>query len=390
MTNPQEWCKILDTLRDADKPRRHQIRERAWNPRHHTYGFCDSGNPRMRRRYFDEVCNEPSTSKPDHLWEFDSEVGDQRTARGRSESTASHERRTPVQLHVTYVHSKPFVCVEKVGDEKKEERRKPERRKPWVDAFWMDCSTDNPIINPLLRHYFDRRGMESSYRTRPLVDKHAPVLPPHSPREPYPQHSQQAKKGLKEEPNIHWGNRVLKYGSNVKVQTLDERIPWVADHTVTETTDNYGLHPKLRHYFDREGLPASFKSRGRHFGRTFSDPFKGTMVNAPRLRETFSRTMSSVSLPTGSGPILLGGETAAWGRGAGEVLAPSDPQAPGHNQLEAPAGATALWDDRWWWGGPGRRKPYSHGPAASQQLLSESVSYPSLLQRPHPFRLEDN
>lgn len=305
----------------------------------------------MLRRYFDETCNEPATSKPDPFWEFDSEV-DQ--GQYESQSTASQDR-----------------------------------RKPWVDAFWMDCSTDNPGINPALRHYFDRRGMESSYRTRPLVQKHAPVLPPHSPREPYPQHSREAKKPLKEGSEMHWGNRCLKYGCNVKAQTMDSQIPWVADHHVTEAVDNGGIHPKLRHYFDKDGLPSSFKNRGRHFGRTLSDPFRGTMYMAPRRRETFSRTMSSVSLPIGSGPILLGGEHAPWGRGAGEILAPSDPAPPGQNQLEAPGGATALWDDHWWWDGPGRRKPYSHGPAASQPLLSESVSYPSLLQRPSAAPLGD-
>lgn len=360
-----DWTTMMDKLDEQlnPKPRRHQLRERNWNRRHHTNGFCDTGNPRMLRRYFDEVCNEPSKPKADHLWEFDSEVGDQQS-------------------------SEPSQSVQSLM-----------KRKPWVASFWMDCSTDNPILNPALRHYFDRRGMEASYRTRPEVAKHAPVLPPHSPREPYPQHSKESKAVPKDEPNTQWGNRCMQWGCNVKAQTTDEiqllrgtdgQIPWVADHHVNESVDNNGISPLLRHYFDREGLPSSFRNRGRSYGRPMPEhPFRGNLRVERRLRETFSRTMSSVSLPSGSGPILLGGEHAAWGRGAGEKLAPSDPKPPGATQLQAPGGATALWDDHWWWDGPGRRKPYSHGPAASQPLLTHTVSYPALLQRPNAELLED-
>merc|ERR1711904_706909 len=174
---------------------------------------------------------------------------------------------------------------------------------------------------------------------------------------------------------------------DTKGRTMPGEIPWVADHNIAESVDNGGLHPKLRHYFDRDGLPSSFKNRGRRCD-PIQDPFRASIHVKPRLRETFSRTLSSVSLPY-PGPILLGGEHAGWGRGAGEVLATSDPKPPGHNQLDAPGGATALWDDHWWWDGPGRRKPYSHGPAAAEPLLSQSVSYPSLLQRPTAQLLED-
>jgi len=354
MVSPRSYGKLMDALGDAQKPARIKFRERGWNHRHHTHGYCDTGNPKMRRRYFDEVCNEPSCPKVDPLWEFDSEVGDQQATSCSAMSQGGESQR---------------------------------KRKPWVDAFWMDCSTDNPLLNPLLRHYFDRRGIEASYRTRPEVAKHAPVLPSKSPREPYPQHSKESKALIKNEPNIHWGNRCLMYGCKYKLdkkaQTMSGEIPWVEDHNVDECVDNVGLHPYLRHYFDRDGLPSSFKNRGRNYGRPLPDhPFRGTMRVPRKIRETFSRTMSSVSLPAGSGPILLGGESAPWGRGAGEILAPSDPKPPGHNQLEAPGGATAIWDDHWWWDGPGRRKPYSHGPAASAPLLSETISYPALLKRP--------
>merc|ERR1719188_81802 len=43
-------------------------------------------------------------------------------------------------------------------------------RPPWLDSWYQKASTDNDGIHPHLRHYFDRRGMESTFRQRPQLD----------------------------------------------------------------------------------------------------------------------------------------------------------------------------------------------------------------------------
>lgn len=42
----------------------------------------------------------------------------------------------------------------------------PPARVPWVSDHHVSVSTDNEILNPMLRHYFDADGIESSFRNR--------------------------------------------------------------------------------------------------------------------------------------------------------------------------------------------------------------------------------
>merc|ERR1719382_150436 len=45
-----------------------------------------------------------------------------------------------------------------------------ESRPSWNEQWSQLASTDNDGIHPHLRHYFDRRGMEASFRLRPSVE----------------------------------------------------------------------------------------------------------------------------------------------------------------------------------------------------------------------------
>jgi len=187
------------------------------------------------------------------------------------------------------------------------------KEKPaWLDTWYQKPSTDNDGIHPHLRHYFDQRGMEATFRQRPQLDHpsaknikpRSPGRPPtaekilkwRSSSEPTLQAAKPApakpakpaKKASPKEPargpppdpgppvdidakarghgNIHWGTRCLRYGADVK-GPKGQRIPWVYDHHVSEAEDNEIMHPMLRHYFDADGIESSFRNRGRQYGR---------------------------------------------------------------------------------------------------------------------------
>lgn len=42
----------------------------------------------------------------------------------------------------------------------------PQPKIPWVADHQVTVCTDNVILNPMLRHYFDKDGLESSFRNR--------------------------------------------------------------------------------------------------------------------------------------------------------------------------------------------------------------------------------
>lgn len=172
-------------------------------------------------------------------------------------------------------------------------------RTAWIDAWSQLASRDNAGIHPHLRHYFDRRGLEASFRQRPTCD--SPwnrSIRPRTPQKPAPgevlmRHSQSlpsmpafAPRG---EGGIRWGRRCLRYGTD-RNPTLagEDKVPWVEDHHLGESEDNVGLNPLLRHYFDADGLESSFRNRGRHYNRP--------------MKSVFGITTGSVSTTSGSSP----------------------------------------------------------------------------------------
>lgn len=176
----------------------------------------------------------------------------------------------------------------------------PQGRPRWNDQWSSLASRDNDAIHRHLRHYFDQRGMEASFRMRPHVDSEwLQRQPPRSSQRPSDEqlrlkHSVSAPSlgaggaargggaasvagadeedpldvSLRHQGSICWGTRCLRYGpSGDSPDGPKEKIPWVGDHHRCETEDNEMLNPVLRHYFDADGLESSFRNRGRHYGR---------------------------------------------------------------------------------------------------------------------------
>eukprot|EP00928_Gymnodinium_smaydae_P071162 TRINITY_DN54828_c0_g1_i1.p1 TRINITY_DN54828_c0_g1~~TRINITY_DN54828_c0_g1_i1.p1 ORF type:complete len:1011 (-),score=303.26 TRINITY_DN54828_c0_g1_i1:72-3077(-) len=259
----------------------------------------DSRRPPPLRRYFDHLPSEPSAPRqyvrpeikrlfgPKHngpdIWSYQHPT----FAPDISEATQRRLERSSGSCHE--------VMME-------------EREKQWVNNWQLSATVDNDSINPLLRHYFDRRGLESSYRTRPALDAVTPKMRPRTPgrpstREKILRYSQsdpaleqrRKKRGGDEEPevdarkrgegDISWGRRCLMYGSDAstKARPGEPKIPWVRDHNRVESEDNEGVNPLNRHYFDRDGLESSFRQRGRHYGR----PLRSVM-GLPPLYQTGS------------------------------------------------------------------------------------------------------
>lgn len=174
---------------------------------------------------------------------------------------------------------------------------------PWNRAYSQTASSDNTGLHPYLRHYFDQRGLEATYRQRPHVDgdymrklqRRAHGRP--STREKMlrwsksdsalasasqmlstssaPGSETETDVKARGEGNIPWSTRCLMYGPSAAVREGEagEKIPWVYDHHRSEAEDNVVLNPLLRHYFDKDGLFSSFRNRGRHYGRPLPPVF---------------------------------------------------------------------------------------------------------------------
>jgi len=168
----------------------------------------------------------------------------------------------------------------------------------------MTVSPDNEALHPHLRSYFDRRGLESCYRQRPVIDLTSKKLRPRTPGRPStrekimkfrstsePSLGQGSSMSADDEEEkigvefrhtggIHWGGRCQMTGTDkpkapvVKHPVTGEvmKIPWVNDHHNSVSTDNSILHPALRHYFDVDGVESSFRNRGLQDGRPMRFP----------------------------------------------------------------------------------------------------------------------
>jgi hypothetical protein len=160
-------------------------------------------------------------------------------------------------------------------------------RQPWISTWEQTVSLDNEALHPHLRHYFDRRGLESSYRNRPEVDRVTKRLRCRTPTRPSTRDRILKFRSSASEPSLssgrqaqdmdpdtmHWGARCRLYNSaEYKVEPrsingVKQKVPWVADHHVSVADDNKILHPALRHYFAEDGIESSFRNRGIHYGR---------------------------------------------------------------------------------------------------------------------------
>lgn len=208
-----------------------------------------------------------------------------------------------------------------------------EGRKDWQYNWALTASVDNNILHKNLRHYFDQRGLESSFRNRPHID--CDWLRGHRSSQPaQPDRREKLMKWTASAPSlsmtapepgakapeppkaITWGDRCMKYGSEKQVQQPrgSEKIPWVRDHGVSETEDNDILHPSLRHLFVADGLESSFRNRGRGYGRPVRAVLNGTCggfhpgASSSGIRKPSNSTTSSYGASLEPSPVSTGGE----------------------------------------------------------------------------------
>jgi len=252
-------------------------KEPAWNEDFGLLGK-DSNYPPPLRRYFDRVPAESSVAKE----AIRPEVARLHGAKSVPDVwSKAHPSYAPDISEATKkrMSSSGAACHE-VLCEKREQQ--------WINGWEKSCSEDNPMLHPHLRHYFDRRGLEASYRMRPFINACTPVMRPRTPRRPSTR--EKIMRVCASEPKIigpgnpednlgaagrvggeiPWSRRCFMYGceSSTKINPFDGgKIPWVMDHHRTEAEDNEGVHPLLRHSFDKAGLESSFRQRGRHYGR---------------------------------------------------------------------------------------------------------------------------
>lgn len=262
-----------------------------WNDYFQLLGQDREGRPQHHRRYFDPLCGEV--------------VNNPKGRHGSKKNGA-----------VPHRSSRQASCGQR----------------PWVDNFARNVTSDNDVLQPRLRHYFDRRGWEGSYRQRPgeasLTLRH-PRTTPREKRDPLqssvslPSLSSTSRFGplddfSEEQPeDVAWGTRCLLYGPDVSIRSSPEgKIPWICDHHLCESVDNEGIHPAVRHYFDKEGMENSFRNRGRHYGRPKRNPFSETPESGlavpewrpPACARAFGSTLrsSASEAPASEGPAFGG------------------------------------------------------------------------------------
>lgn len=182
---------------------------------------------------------------------------------------------------------------------------------------WLDCwsqlgSSDNDSLHPLLRHYFDQRGIESSYRQRPTADhpwlQTQPLRTPQRPSARTLKTKIITRATMAPKPpdpdappkSIPWGVRCLRYGGDYQAHHYlpkSHKIPWVYDHNRSESEDNEVMNPLLRHYFDADGIESSFRNRGRQFGRPVRSVF-GRQFKQPDQKLAAVASLASLSTAT--------------------------------------------------------------------------------------------
>lgn len=174
-----------------------------------------------------------------------------------------------------------------------QERSNALREARWCAEHWQSVTVDNPLLHPHFRHYFDRRGLEASYRTRPNLDRVTKRDRPRTPQKPstddllrkFSSSAPQLEGVYKEDGgvdvaarhagNMPWSKRCFFYGPDKKppVPPNEGRIPWIGDFQNVVTEDNELMNPMQRHYFDSDGIESSYRNRGHHYGRPMRQIF---------------------------------------------------------------------------------------------------------------------
>lgn len=263
-------------------------RRPTWNQEFSMLGQ-DTGRPPPLRRYFDSTPNEASMPKQPLRGDVAKLFRTMSMGQDQSIFSIQHPSCPPGIEEATFRRTTRTVS----GDNLEE------RKKGWSSTHYLTCSVDNPGVHPHFRHYFDTRGLESSYRQRPEVDKGMPKLPSRTSHErpstrekilrhysseaaahlvasldgpkvkPATANEGEVDAGTRGAGNIHWGRRCLMHGPDKDTRQAADgsKIPWVSDHHTREAEDNPILNPLLRHYFNSDGLESSFRARGRHYGR---------------------------------------------------------------------------------------------------------------------------
>lgn len=299
------------SMSPSRRPRVKRRKKPGWNNDFHLLGN-DARAPPGLRRYFDELPAEHSEPKP-KPW-----------------------RGAPLAQDSSFMATAPASMMSSGSSPKRsqlgpESPKSPKARAPWNDMASSLASRDNVQLHKHLRHYFDRRGFEGSFRTRPHTDcewlqkqrprtptvtaedlamrwtRSEPSLGPGSPGSPARGGGQRGKDemdpldvALRHEGSVSWSSRCLWHGpdQDAKPKKKQEKIPWVDDHHLLEAQDNLILNPRLRHYFDEDGLEASFRNRGRHWGR----PLKGWPGGlGTGTGASLSKAASMPSLPAAGG-----------------------------------------------------------------------------------------
>eukprot|EP00933_Yihiella_yeosuensis_P060231 TRINITY_DN6247_c0_g1_i1.p1 TRINITY_DN6247_c0_g1~~TRINITY_DN6247_c0_g1_i1.p1 ORF type:complete len:362 (-),score=51.44 TRINITY_DN6247_c0_g1_i1:160-1245(-) len=178
----------------------------------------------------------------------------------------------------------------------------------WDKAHHLLASVDNDGSHPLMRHYFDRRGCESSYRQRPYIDgPWTKSIKPRTPGRDKIDKSTSLPNLSTIDTSIPWGKRCFYYGADPKARVgpNGEKIPWCGDFAMSESADNYILNPLNRHYFDREGLESSFRNRGRDYGRKKVTPFGIELPSERQSQQSPSSGKTPKSTKSSKGKSMM-------------------------------------------------------------------------------------
>jgi len=171
-------------------------------------------------------------------------------------------------------------------------------RPEWVESWSVTASLDNSGIHKHLRHYFDRRGLPSTYRAKPallpFIDDLQPRSRPSTSERAWAMRTSQSMPSFKSasspdgtartgsmmssysnkssrwgfsgpeeiaarsEGSIHWETqRCLQFGPNKKIgearylgdpvgKASGKKIPWVWNHHISDDEDREFMNPSPR------------------------------------------------------------------------------------------------------------------------------------------------
>lgn len=261
--------------------RRRPVPKKEWKGDFHLVGQ-DTGRAAPMRRYFGNECAERSPGCP---------AGRMDPIDHPSKPVAHPGKALPDLAKRPYgVKSKDDFSLPSSPslESLQQERSNALRKSKWCAEHWQTVTVDNPLLHPHFRHYFDRRGLEASYRTRPNLDKVTKRDRPRTPQKPSTDDllrkfsaSAPHLEGVYKEDggvdvaarhvgNMPWSKRCFFHGPELNKRSPppnEDRIPWISDFQNVVTEDNELMNPMQRHYFDKDGIESSYRNRGHHYGR---------------------------------------------------------------------------------------------------------------------------